>query len=55
MECATERPLGFSEQVTLPVALINIITLKLNSKSKIKVLEKDIKENTATNLSKTRG
>lgn len=55
MEWATERPLGFNEQVTLPVALINIITLKPNSKSKIKVLEKDIKGNAATNLNKTRG
>ena len=40
-------------QVTLPVAVIIIITQKWNSKSKIKVLEKDIKENAATNLGKT--
>lgn len=48
MEWAAERPLGFNEHITLPEALIIIITQKLNSKSKIKVLEKDIKENAAT-------
>lgn len=43
------------DQVTLPVVVVKIITQKRNRKSKIKVLEKDIKENATINLSKTEG
>lgn len=42
-------------QVTLPLVVIIIITQKWNSKSKVKVLKKDIEENAATILSETGG